>query len=137
LNLGIGETEISRLFYNSHDGFLGKIFTQIKLNLSPLKSQLFKYNLTDNPFCPSCGDSVETPIHNFIECSTHRANRQIMIQNLLKLNPNLSSPSDFLDYILNGSISGTNEQRVRTNKAIFRHVSILFMLKSQRFILNF
>ena len=136
MNLGTGETEISRLFYNSHDGFLGKIFTQIKLNLSPLKSQLFKYNLTDNPFCPSCGDSVETPIHYFIECSTHRANRQIMIQNLLKLNPNLSSPSDFLDYILYGSISGTNEQRVRTNKAIFRHVSI-FMFKSQRFILNF
>ena len=105
-------------------------------NLSPLKFQLFKYNLTDNPFCPSCGESVETPIHYFIECNTHRANRQIMIQNLLKLNPNLSSPSDFLDYILNGSISGTNEQRDRTNKAIFRHVSI-FMFKTERFILNF
>ena len=59
-----------------------------------------------------------------------------MIENLLKLNPNLSSPSDFLDYILNGSISGTNEECVRTNKVIFRHVSI-FMFKSMRFILNF
>ena len=136
LNLGKGETEINRLFYNSHDGFLGKILTQVKLNLSPLKFQLFKYNLTDNPFCPSCGDSVETPIHYFIECNTHRANRQIMIQNLLKLNPNLSTPSDFLEYILNGSISGTNELRDRTNKAIFRHVFI-FMFKTQRFILNF
>ena len=105
-------------------------------DLSPLKSQLFKYNLTDNPFCPSCIDSVETPMHYFIECNTHHANRQIMIKNLLKLNPNLSSPSDFLDYILKGSICGTNEQCVRTNKAIFCHVSI-FMFKSQRFILNF
>ena len=136
LNLGTGETEISRLFYNSHDSFLRKILTQIKLNLSPLKSQLFKYNLTDNPFFPSCGDSVETPMHYFIECNTHHANRQIMIKNLLKLNPNLSSPSDFLDYILKGSISGTNEQCAHTNKAIFRHVSI-FMFKSQRFIHNF
>ena len=33
--------------------------------------------------------------------------------------------SDFLDYILKGSISGTNEQCVHTNKAIFRlHVNI-------------
>ena len=136
LNLGTGETEISRLFYNSHDGFQGKILTQIKLNLSPLKSQLFKYNLTDNPFCPSCGDSVETPIHYFMECNTHRENRQTMIKNLLKLNPNLSLPSDFLTFILNGSMGGTNEQRVRTNKAIFRHVS-RYMFKSQRFILNF
>ena len=59
-----------------------------------------------------------------------------MLKNLLKLNPNLSSPTEFLDYILNGSISGTHEQRVLTNKTIFRHVSIL-MLKSQRFISNF
>ena len=83
-NLGKEETEINRLFNNSHNGFHGKILTQIKLNLSPLKFHLFKYNLTDNPFCPSCGDSVETPIHYFIECNTHRANHQIMIQNLLK-----------------------------------------------------
>ena len=50
------------------------VLTQIKLNLSPSKSQLFKYNLTDNPFCPSCGDSVETPVHYFIECNAHHAN---------------------------------------------------------------
>ena len=35
-----------------------------------------------------------------------------MIKNLLKLNPNLSSPSDFLDYILKGSVSGIQTNNV-------------------------
>ena len=61
----------------------------------------------------------------------NRANRQIMIQKPVEIKPKFS-PSDFLDQtILNGSICGTNEQRDRTNKAFFRHVSI-FMFKSQR-----
>ena len=47
---------------HTHDGFFGKILTQIKLKLSPLRSQLFNYNLFDNPFCPACNDCIETPI---------------------------------------------------------------------------
>ena len=38
---------------HTHNVFFGKILTQIKLKLSPLKSQLFNYNLIDNPFCPA------------------------------------------------------------------------------------
>ena len=65
-NVGIDELKKNNPLYHSHEGFFGKILTQIKLKLSPLRSQLFNYNLTDNPFCPTCNDSIETPLHFFL-----------------------------------------------------------------------
>ena len=53
---------------HTHGGLFGRILTQIKLKLSPLRSHLFNYNLTDNPFCPACKDSIETLLHFFTEC---------------------------------------------------------------------
>ena len=133
MNIGINESKKNNSLNHSHEGFFGKILTQIKLKLSPLRSQLFNYNLTENPFCPSCNDSIETPLHFFLECNTHHAHRQIMLANLLKLNPKLSSTTDYLQFIVNGSLVGSREQQMKTNKAIFRHVTI-FMFKSQRYI---
>ena len=135
-NVGIDESKKNNPLNHSHEGFIGKILTQIKLKLNPLRSQLFNYNLTDNPFCPSCNDFVETPLHFFLECNTHHAHRQIMLANLLKLNPNLSSTTDYLQFIVNGSLVGNQEHQMKTNKAIFRHVTI-FMFKFQRFISKF
>ena len=94
-NIGIDESKKNNPLIHSHEGYFGKISTQIKLTqtklkLSPLRSQLINYNSTDNPFCPSCNDSIETPLHFFLECNTHQACRQIMLANLLKLNPKLS-----------------------------------------------
>ena len=54
-----------------HDGFFGSFLTQVKLNLSPLRAYLFKYNIIDNPFCPSCGDEIETAESFFLDCKTH------------------------------------------------------------------
>ena len=68
---------------HTHNGFFGKILTQIKLKLSPLKSQLFNYNLIDNPFCPACNDCIETPLHYFTECDVHNDYRRKMVTNLL------------------------------------------------------
>ena len=93
---------------------------------------LFNYNLTDNPFCPACKDSIETPLHFFTECIAHRTHRHPMLTNLLKLNPKLSSPSEFLDFIVNSSETGSHDHRVQINKSIFRHVTI-FMFKTKRF----
>ena len=52
-------------------GFYGRILTQMKLGLSKLNHHLFLYNITDNPFCPSCLDSVEDVEHYFLKCSTY------------------------------------------------------------------
>ena len=97
---------------HTHDDFFGKILTQIKLKLSPLKSQLFNYNLIDNPFCPACNDCIETPLHYFTECVAHNDYRRTMVTNLLELNPNLSSPVKILDFIINGSKITNLDERI-------------------------
>ena len=73
-----------------HDGFFGRILTQIRLKLSPLKSQHFQYNLIENPFCPKCGTCLETPFHFFVECSGYDLHRQVFFQNLKSLINNLT-----------------------------------------------
>ena len=98
-NFGIDESKKNNPLNHSHEGFFGKLLTQIKLKLSPLRSQLLNYNPTDNPFCPSCNDSIETPLHFFLECNTHHAHRQKMLANLLKLNPKLSLATDYISTI--------------------------------------
>jgi hypothetical protein len=51
---------------------MGTILTQMRLGLSPLRGQLFQYNLTDNPFCPHCLTLFENPLHFFLECSGYQ-----------------------------------------------------------------
>ena len=96
---------------HTHDGFFGKILTQMKLKLSPLRSQLFNYNLFDNPFCPACNDYIETPIHFFIDCHVYHVHRQTMLSRLHDLNPHLVSSTDIVEFILDGSKSGNREHR--------------------------
>ena len=120
------------LFNHFHDGFFGRFLTQIKLKLSPLNAQLFEYNLTENPFCAACGDSIETPLHLFTECTSYEPYRLPLFRNLLILNPNLSTSSDFLNYMLIGSTTGNRGQRTRENKTIFRNL-LIYMYKTGRF----
>ena len=116
-------------------GIFGKILTQIKLKLSPLRSQLFNYNLIDNPFCSACNDCIETPIHFFIDCHVYHVHRQTMQSRLHDLNLYLVSPNDIVEFILDGSKSGNRDHRIGANKAIFRHVCN-FIYKTKRFIQN-
>ena len=53
------------IVYHTHPGFFGKFLSQLRFNLSPLREHVFKYNITDNPFCPTCGDHIETIKHFF------------------------------------------------------------------------
>ena len=108
LNIGT-QTLNGNSLDHTHGGLFGKILTQIKLKLSPLRSHLFNYNLTDNPFCPACKDSIETPLHFFTECTAYSIHRIPMLSNLLKLNPNISLPLEFLDFIVNGSETGSHD----------------------------
>ena len=117
---------------HSYDGFSERILTQIKLKLSPLRSQLFQYNLIDNPFCPECGICLETPYHFFIECPGYELHRQVFFQNLDTLNSNLTAPNDIFNLILNGSTERNHDQRILSNKTIFRHTTI-YMYKTGRF----
>ena len=61
----------------------GSIITQFRLGLSPLRNDLFKYNIIDNPFCPAYEDSFETLQHYFIECTSCHAHRLILLADIL------------------------------------------------------
>ena len=64
-------------------GKTGRLITQFRLGLSPLRSDLFIYNIIDNPFCPSCGDTLETLKHFFLECPAYRLVRVTLIDDLV------------------------------------------------------
>ena len=107
-------------FYPYHDGFFGKILTQIKLKLSLLNAQLFEYNLTENPFCAACGNSVETPLHFFTECTSYEPYRQILFRYLLFLNSKIINPEWlFKLVILTGSNFGNRDNASEKIKQFF------------------
>ena len=64
-------------------GKIGRFLIQIALGLSPLKSHLFKYNITDNPFCQLWKLEVDTPTDYFCTCSVLR-----VLSNELRANVN-------------------------------------------------
>ena len=117
-----------------HDGFFGSLLTQIKLKLSPLRAQLFRYNLIDNPFCPSCGSAPETPMHFFLECQNYRGIREKFLFYLFKIDDtrNFKDNNAILDLIINGCHHSSIVKRSLLNKAIFRHVKI-FIAMTERF----
>ena len=119
-----------------HDGFFGSLLTQMKLKLSPLKAQLFNYNLTDNPFCPSCGQAIETVEHYFLECASYDLIRPRLLTNLLRLDPSLTvdNESGIINFIVHGSSCDDKNKRVNINRELFRHVKIYFAT-TRRFLI--
>ena len=117
-----------------HDGFFGSFLTQIKLKLSPLRAQLFRYNLIDNPFCPPCGSAPETPMHFFLECQNYRRISPKFLSYSFKIDDTLNFKDNnvILDLIINGSHHSSIVKRSSLNKAIFRHVKI-FIAMTERF----
>ena len=139
LKIHLGKENNSRIFpklEHFHDGFYGSLLNQIGLKLSPLRAQLFRYNLNDNPFCPSCGVAPETPTHFFLECIKYDDARRILLTNLSKLDPSLAidDKNATINFIVLGSTQGDKVTRTSMNKAIFRHAKI-FISSTRRFII--
>ena len=66
-------------------GHNGKLVTQFRLGLSPLRNELFTYNIIDNPFCPSCGDKIENLNHYLFECDAYSLPRVTLFADLTAL----------------------------------------------------
>ena len=66
-------------------GHNGKLVTQFRLGLSPLRNELFTYNIIDNPFCPSCGDKIENLNHYLFECDAYSVPRVTLFADLTAL----------------------------------------------------
>ncbi len=70
-------------FVTMSHGKLKRTLIQISLGLSPLRAHQFKYNLMDNPFCPSCFNEIETPLHYFFECSSYASFQGTLIRTVI------------------------------------------------------
>ena len=143
-------------YHKHHFGKLNKILLQIFLGISPLSGQLFKSNLSDNPFCPECFDEVETSKHYFFECTKYAQIRIVLVNEVnncyahfvkdyldLKLKlPDVLTAASTLQLILSGfepdlfarcKISFSPEQYYYHNRSL--HTAVLkFMYDSNRFI---
>ena len=78
--------QIDTLFYNKVlKGNTGRLITQFRLGLSPLRDELFCYNITDNPFCPACLECVESLSHYIFVCPVYSIQREVMFRELALL----------------------------------------------------
>ena len=80
----------------------GIFLTRIRLGLSALNAQRFKYNLIDSPSCDHCTQD-ETPIHYFIYCPAYSDHRNIFKNRLqAELSIDISDKQKLLNTILHG-----------------------------------
>ena len=123
-------------------GHTGRLITQFRLGLSPLRYELFTYNITDNPFCPSCGESLECLLHFLFECSCYSQQRCILLNDLktlfthININFNLTLDIGNHEDVKNILINGVNlpmiDDNISINAAIF-HIASTYISSSARF----
>ena len=68
--------------------FLGKAavnHTRMRLGLSALNSQRYKYNMVPSPSCERCGAPQEDPYHMFFVCPAYAVPRQTLTQDLNRI----------------------------------------------------
>ena len=68
--------------------FLGKAavnHTRMRLGLSALNSQRYKYNMVPSPSCERCGAPQEDPYHIFFVCPAYAVPRQTLAQDLNRI----------------------------------------------------
>ena len=114
------------MLYHSHGGFFGKVLNQMKFKLSPLKAHLFGYNMTDNPFCPGCGEEVESTHHFFSTCKTYVTPRQQLLDNMQCLYSSPISNDEILNLIIFGSTCKNINDCIPLNKLIFGYTCMYF-----------
>jgi hypothetical protein len=133
---------------NEHTGLLTTKLIQIHLGLSPLRENLFKYNISDNPFCPVCFVAVESTFHFFGECpiyAVHRDQLRFDIINVMRsahveTNIDLYDNKQVVKFICTGlskdniishNICADN-QRADVNKQLWK-LAVHYMYLTRRF----
>ena len=123
-------------------GHTDRLVTQFRLGLSPLRNELFTYNITDSPFCPSCGQSLETISHFLFECPQYSQQRSILLNDLtalithIKQVHNVTLDIDKQDDVKHILINGLNlpfiDANFCINSAIF-NIASTFISSTARF----
>ena len=123
-------------------GHTGRLITQFILGLSPLRYELFTYNITDNPFCSSCGESFECLLHFLFEYSSYSLQGCILLNDLttlfthININFNLTLDIGNHEDVNNIFINGVNlpmmDYNIIINTAIF-NIALTYINSSARF----
>ena len=118
-------------------GYYGRILNQIRYKLSPIRSHLFAYCITDNPMCPNCFNNIETPKHFFLVCDSYRIARSVLLIRLSEILPDagmsmLVNADEVLVLILFG-VQNKTMSVPGLNRFIFLTVRT-FMSESKRFV---
>ena len=94
-----------------------KLNTRLRLDLSHLCEHKFRHNFQDtlNPLC-SCGDDIETTIHNLLHCPNYLDETRTLLDNLQSIGENSYDKNDSqISELLLFGISSNNDA---SNKCI-------------------
>ena len=127
-------------FHSLFQGKIGRFLMQIALGLSPLKSHLFKYNITDNPFCQLCKQDIETPVRYFCTCPalcTLSNQRRVNVNDEVRKRPlfanvvgDININDNYLRLLLNGiSFNNSINTNISFDEFVNFHV-ILYRIVS-------
>ena len=127
-------------YIKASKGGIGKLLSQIRMGLSPLNFHLFTCNIHDNPFCPSCHDSLETANHFFMECPKYSVFRESLMQDISDIsatstvcnNFNIISSEQIYSWIVEGFPVLFQLSNSLINKCMFNTVS-KFIYSTKRF----
>ena len=108
-----------------------KLLTRLRVGLSHLREQKFRHGFNDtiDPLCP-CNMEIESVSHFFLRCLNFNNIRLDLMNELMKINPNLLQLTDekLTETLLYGDINLPHE----INSKII-NLSISFIIKSGRF----
>ena len=130
------EDSSDHLAFLSCNGYYGKILTQLRLGLSPLRSHLFKYQISDNPFCPSCYSEIESVSHLFLHCMAYDAARKVLFDNIANIDVTwlIINNNDKVELLLRGHKLTSN--KTETNVKIF-NLAQVYLQTIRRFTNEF
>ena len=137
--------QVDTYYYNKVlRGSTGRLITQFRLGLSPLRDELFCYNITDNPFCPACLECVESLPHYIFVCPAFSVQREAMLRELALLGSVLHRDYNYLIdrnnriqvvMILTRGVNLLNQDQttnLNINMAVF-NIFVTFIQSSFRF----
>ena len=95
-----GPKKRTNMFFNSCTGKKGIWITRMRLGLSPLNYQRFRYNLVSEPYCPHCPNTLETVEHFILECPYYATPRITYLQKLTDIGININDKKKTINEIL-------------------------------------
>ena len=121
----------SNCIFNCHSPEGIKLITRLRLGLSRLREFKFPHNFqnTLNPIC-SCGDDIETTIHDLLHCPNYLDERRTLLDNLQSIGENIHDKSDFqISELLLFGVSSNND----VSDTCISNATIQYILATKRF----